>query len=73
MGMFDRVHITCICGKVHEEQSKAGDCTLDDYHPGNVPEKIMLDLDKKTIQCDCGLTIHLNREFVPKLAVSFTR
>jgi predicted RNA-binding Zn-ribbon protein involved in translation (DUF1610 family) len=33
MGMFDTVHYQCpSCGEVTEAQTKAGDCTLMDYH-----------------------------------------
>ena len=56
MGMFDSVIAKCPdCGGRVEFQSKAGDCSLAEYTPDNVPLKIMADIDGEVSSCQkCG-------------------
>ena len=65
MGMHDNIHIDCPhCGQLVEIQSKAGDCTLEDYSLNSVPVEIANDLMKykKEFTCeDCegkGVLMH---------------
>lgn len=74
MGMFDRVHVACVCGKSNEIQSKAGECLLNDYIPSNAPREIVNDLDGEVLECrGCGQKIHFKKEIKEYLDVSFPK
>ena len=52
MGMFDSVYFKCPhCGKDTEVQSKAGDCTLDNFWQNRVPPQIAIDLEGDEESC----------------------
>ena len=56
MGMFDTVHFKCrVCSSVIEEQSKAGDCNLNEYDAYAVPVEIAKSIEGGIIYCEnCG-------------------
>ena len=54
MGMFDSVFYDCPCGATVEWQSKAGECCMGAFSPGEVPLAIAGDLHGECQQCDCG-------------------
>lgn len=70
MGMFDSVNVSCVCGANVEFQSKAGECSLENYRPDAVPVEIALSLDDTCEVCrSCGryVTLHLNIKPVPSV------
>ena len=57
MGMFDTVNIPCPkCKTLNEFQSKGGDCLLYTYTLENVPNNVLLDINRHSpITCrKCG-------------------
>lgn len=53
MGMFDSVIFICPdCNGTVEFQSKAGHCTLDDFHNGFAPPVIAADIEGDIVECD---------------------
>ena len=53
MGLFDTVCFVCPkCGGRIEEQSKAGECALAEYHSENVPDYIAKDIEGTTVSCE---------------------
>lgn len=56
MGMFDSVYFECPhCGRETEEQSKAGDCLLEEYREDSIPPNIAVSLNERESWCDhCG-------------------
>ncbi len=53
MGMFDRIWAKCPkCGTDVEFQSKAGDCTLEDFPSEAVPHVIAADITGDSICCE---------------------
>ncbi len=60
MGMFDRVWAVCPkCNQTVEFQSKAGECTLQDYSINSVPPNIAQDIVGDEEMCDCGYILEL--------------
>jgi hypothetical protein len=71
MGMFDTVLFACpSCDKQIEEQSKAGDCRLNDYDQSFVPVEIAKALENTEVHCsNCGNNFVVEYAFeVPKTA-----
>ncbi len=54
MGMFDTVNAKCVCGKIIEIQSKAGQCKLGNYSIKLVPAEIAAGINGRVIYCECG-------------------
>lgn len=61
MGCFDSVWFTCPhCGELIEAQSKAAECDMSRYYPGDVPAKIAHDLHGDIEICQsCGASVRL--------------
>jgi hypothetical protein len=61
MGMFDTVLFKCPkCGKQLEEQSKAGECLLEDFSENRVPVVIALSIVGNDVYCgDCKETFEV--------------
>ena len=56
MGMYDSVMVNCPnCKEEHEFQSKSGDCYLGSYTLENVPDDVLLDINRHSpYACSCG-------------------
>ena len=53
MGMFDSVYFPCLdCGGRVEVQSKAGDCSLREYEPADVPPNVAADIIGEGGECE---------------------
>jgi hypothetical protein len=64
MSLFDRVWVKCPCGQSLAFQSKAGDCSLNDYELSNVPVKIAGDLIGESERCICGRLITMRGDVI---------
>jgi hypothetical protein len=62
MGMFDSLYVDCPnCGTTVEFQSKAGNCSCEDFNITNVPPEIALDCKDDVELCpNCSIDIGLN-------------
>jgi len=59
--MFDTVHYKCPgCGRMIEEQTKAGDCRMNNYHEGSVPAEIAASEIGSKVDCGCGCTLRVH-------------
>lgn len=70
MGCFDTLNFTCpACGKTTSEQSKAGDCGLDNFTLANAPLLVIADINddgkKGRLYCEhCNAQLELEVRFV---------
>lgn len=73
MGMFDTVKFPCpSCGHVIEEQSKAGECNLDEFGCGAVPMIIAGDILGHFVACQCGRNWVIRRDLPAEATVALT-
>ena len=69
MGMYDTVYFTCpSCGKITEQQSKAGPCQLRQFDLKNAPLSIIADLNSDgkndRLYCnECGIRLLIPVQF----------
>ncbi len=61
MGCFDSVRVPCPkCGKVHEFQSKGGDCRLRVYELWDAPAAVMADVNRHApYECTVCNTLYM--------------
>ncbi len=76
MGMFDSVLFACPkpeCDERIEAQSKAGECELRNYSPGEVPMVIAGDLHGEIWHCKCGTVVKIVALAGPNVAMTAVR
>jgi hypothetical protein len=60
MGMFDTIHYVCpICGDRFSQQTKVGDCALDNYTPESAPDWVLNQLNGLKLVCSNGHQLRL--------------
>lgn len=66
MGMFDSVNVPCPkCGALVEFQSKAGECTLEQYRLDTAPARIIGDISQDRERCpNCKSVVALRVQCV---------
>ena len=70
MGCYDSVIVRCECGGSVEFQSKAGDCSLKQYYPDEVPPEIAADIMGDVEFCeDCGCSVTMGETKVKSVDI----
>ena len=65
MGMFDTLRFNCRnCGEELDEQSKSGECMLNNYTIENCPASILADLNGTIVTCNKCQTDNTIKSYV---------
>ncbi len=75
MGMFDTLHFNCPdCGKQFEEQTKAGECLLRNFHQNSVPTLVAAQVVGDLICCPhCSVRFVIGTSLPERVQLTLTK